>query len=472
MQHQTTTCRRQRATRNPLLIGLLISAGLGIAAMSITSADPDQPNNPQSYSNDSGRLQTYTTAGRFDTKNPFFLSLGTNGRSCVSCHQPGDAWSVSVKSLRKRFDQSNGLDPVFRTNDGSNSPLADVSTLAARRAAYSMLLSRGVFRVGIGIPENAEFELAAADDPYGYATATELSLFRRPLPATNLRFLSAVMWDGRETIQPINSPFDGGQGLLAGLRHQANDATLGHAQASSPLTEQQIDQIVQFETSTFTAQSNDNGAGLLTAQAGRGGPMNLAGQQFYIGINDVLGADPFGVAFDSSSMQLFAGWGHRDSHSNQAALARGETLFNTKRINIAGVKGLNDSLGIAVIPGTCTSCHDTPNVGNHSVPLAIDIGISAAARRTPDMPLYTLRHKSTGETVQVTDPGRALITGKWNDIAKFKGPVLRALSARPPFFHDGSAATLGDAVDFYDTRFGIGFTNQERSDLIAFLKAL
>ena len=45
----------------------------------------------------------------------------------------------------------------------------------------------------------AEFELTSVDDPYGYASAAELSLFRRPLPTTNLKFLSAVMWDGRET---------------------------------------------------------------------------------------------------------------------------------------------------------------------------------------------------------------------------------------------------------------------------------
>ena len=36
-----------------------------------------------------------------------------------------------------------------------------------------------------------------ADDPYGHASATQLSLFRRPLPTTNLRFLSTINWDGR-----------------------------------------------------------------------------------------------------------------------------------------------------------------------------------------------------------------------------------------------------------------------------------
>ena len=71
-----------------------------------------------------------------------------------------------------------------------------------------------------------------------------------------------------------------------------------------------------------------------------------------------------------------------------------------------------------------------------------------------------------------TDPGRALITGKWKDIGRFKGPVLRALAARAPYFHNGSARDLAAVVDFYEARFAIGFTDPEKSDLIAFLRAL
>ena len=74
--------------------------------------------------------------------------------------------------------------------------------------------------------------------------------------------------------------------------------------------------------------------------------------------------------------------------------------------------------------------------------MPLDIGIAAASRRAPDVPLYTLRHLQTGETVQTTDPGRAMVTGRWDDISKFKGPILRALAARAPYFHDGSASSL------------------------------
>lgn len=88
------------------------------------------------------------------------------------------------------------------------------------------------------------------------------------------------------------------------------------------------------------------------------------------------------------------------------------------------------------------------------------------------MPLYTLRDRVTGATRDTTDPGLALLTGRWKDIGKFKGPVLRAVASRAPYFHDGSAADLGEVLDFYEVRFGMSLTEQERADLIAFLNAL
>ena len=144
-------------------------------------------------------------------------------------------------------------------------------------------------------------------------------------------------------------------------------------------------------------------------------------------------------------------------------------------IRISGVSGLNDEVQgdiNAEIQGSCTTCHNIPNAGNHSVPLPLDIGISDASRRTADMPLYTLQNKLTGEEIETTDPGRALITGKWKDIARFKGPTLRSVASRPPYFHDGSASDLNAVVDFYDTRFNIELTDQEKADLVAFLGAL
>lgn len=420
------------------------------------------------FPNGSGTSRSFSSNGALDTRNPFFQNLGSNGRSCITCHQPDQGWTVTPEQLQKRFDATGGLDPIFRPNDGSVSPTADVSTVSARQQAYSMLLTKGLIRIGIAIPANAEFELAAVDDPYHYASSSELSLFRRPLPSSNLRFLSTVMWDGRESVPGAN--------LQENLIRQALDATQGHAQLAGQLTPHQLDDIVDFEMGLTTTQASDSNAGQLDAQGGNGGPKRLQQQDFYIGINDPLGGNPSGAPFNPVAMTLFDGWenlrGNGPQVANRAAVARGQKIFNTKPITITGVGGLNDNLNLPVIQGTCTLCHDTPNVGNHSVGAPLNIGLSDASRRTPDMPLYTLRNKTTGAITETMDPGRALISGKWNDIGKTKGPILRGLAARAPYFHNGSAATLSDVLDFYDGRFGIGFTAQERSDLIAFLQSL
>jgi hypothetical protein len=425
-----------------------------------------------------GMVRTVTQTGSIDTTNPFFQSLGTNGRSCFTCHRPETAWSVTPASVQARFNASAGTDPIFRTNDGSNSPLADVSTVDARKRAYSMLLNKALIRVARPILPGSEFTLEHADDPYGFASASELSLFRRPLPSTNLRFLTAVMADGRETHAPFKPPMDAGvdtADLVASFKGQATNATLGHAQGASPPSDAQLQQIVDFELGLTTAQWQDANAGYLGDGDAIGGPRFLADQQFHIGINDVLGADPTLAVFDPAAMRLFDAW--QSAHGNaggaaRASIARGEQLFDSKPITITGVGGLNDALGIPSIAGTCTTCHDAPNVGNHSVALPINIGTADAERRTPDMPLYTLRNIKTGALAYTTDPGRALITGAWADIGKFKGPVLRGLAARAPYFHNGMAASLTDVLDFYDTRFNVGFTAQEKRDLVAFLNAL
>ncbi len=429
--------------------------------------------------NPAGVLRTISLDGnKVDMTNPFFQSLGTNGRSCVSCHVASTGWTISPDEVQERFKKTKGLDPIFRTVDGSNSPRADVSTVAARRSAYSMLLNRAVIRVGMPIPADAEFDLVAVDDPYNFASAAELSLFRRPLPTTNLRFLTGVMWDGRESFGPMGTtpilddptPVENAEALISNLLHQADSATISHAEGA-PLTDEQREAIVLFELNLVTAQHSDRSAGLLSARGALGGPEHLAAQPFYVTINDVLGADVQTGQFNPFSMTLFDRWGS-SKNPKQAAIARGAALFGETRIDLEGVGGLNDDLGIPVISASCTSCHDSPNVGNHSVALPIDIGLTDADRRTPDMPLYTLRHRATGATRQTTDPGRALLTGRWKDIGKFKGPVLRGLASRAPYFHDGSAADLDEVLDFYETRFGVGFTKQEKADLIAFLNAL
>jgi cytochrome c peroxidase len=326
-----------------------------------------------------------------------------------------------------------------------------------------------------------QFSVTKVDDPYNCTTnpATGLtspttgivSMYRRPLPSTNLGFLSTIMWDGREP----------------SLANQAVDATLGHAQANAPPTAAQQAEIVAFENGLFTAQIFDDSAHVLHDDGAMGGPIALSLQlsKFFIGVNDPLGKNPTGAAFDPNIFDLFRPWlglrGLNGETQYRQSIARGEEVFNTTPINITGVAGINDVLNMPSVPGFCGTCHDTPNVGNHSVKAPLNIGIADAGANKPPaldisgLPVFTLQCNQgplAGQTFVVTDPGRAMITGNCADIGKLKGPILRGLAARAPYFHNGSAATLLDAVNFYDQRFAIGFTDQQKQDLVNFLNAL
>ncbi len=431
-----------------LLVSAFTACG-GTGSQPSTPTPPATPNTFKETSPDpSGTVETFSQT-QVDNSNPFFTQLGTNNRTCNSCHVASDGWSITPVNLQQRFQSTQGTDPVFRVVDGANCPSADVSTPSAATAAYSQLLNFGLIRMTLLVPANAEFSIIAISDPYQCpeTTATNPSLYRRPLPSTNLKFLNGIMWDGREP----------------DLKTQALDATMVHAQSTTPPTNTQLQQIVTLETSLFTAQSADTQAGDLTAQGANGGPVFLSTQPFSPGINT-------GAAFTPNAFTLYTNWASA-SGANAAAqqsVARGEVLFNTFPMMISVVPGFNDVQGQPVIMGTCTTCHNTPNAGGDSLPDMMNIGTTSP---TANLPSYTV-HCNDGSQLVTTDPGRAMVTGKCADLGKFKIPGMRGLAARAPYFHNGSSPTLMDVVNFYDQRFNMLLTDDQKADLVAFMNTL
>ncbi|HKW63703.1 MAG TPA: hypothetical protein VJN89_14225 [Candidatus Acidoferrum sp.] len=471
----------------------------------------------QVFGDPSGAFATLNLGGPTDTAaNPFFADMGSNGRRCVTCHEPSDAWSVTPPHIQARFAATNGMDPVFRPVDGATCPTADVSTLEERRLAYSLLLSRGLIRVAVAVPANADFQVVAVYNPYGCNATDVISMYRRPLPTTNLPFLSSVMFDGRES-----SPATGTNKILYGnypnsllsdLAHQSLDATMGHAQGDGTRpTPQEQQEIVAFETKLFTAQIQDRLAGDLRDDGAKGGPAALSKQPFFITVNSSVHfllpgfEQPGGLVtpgdgqFTSNIFKLYNSWAQPSSDEQgtaRSSIAHGEQLFNTLQIPISGVAGINDDLaagglvagGIPVLQGTCGTCHDTPGVGNHSFPTPLNIGtgdlnptnrsVNLGGLDVSYLPETTVCRKGastglpTSDCKTTTDLGQALIDGKFDHVGKIKGPILRGLAGRAPYFHNGSAATLMDVVNFYDTRFNLNLSNKDKSDLAAFLATL
>src|SRR3978361_1966809 len=99
-----------------------VSALIGILAVHSIPAQTLQLPNLFPFPNGSGVVETLNTAGngKIDFGGPFFQSLGSNGRSCFSCHRPEQGWAISAEGMQVLFALTNGNDPVFRGNDGAN----------------------------------------------------------------------------------------------------------------------------------------------------------------------------------------------------------------------------------------------------------------------------------------------------------------------------------------------------------------
>jgi hypothetical protein len=277
-----------------------------------------------------------------------------------------------------------------------------------------------------------EWDVIVVDDPHGFATTTRLVQWRRVIPTINFAVGSAtVNWDGGNSV---------GTDQRAGLVNQARNNVRGAQQGSLPAIDDPIiANIVDFESSLFTAQLIVPGVGRLDSDGARGGPEALSLMTKVAG------------RFD-----LFDAWaGH--GNPQRAQIARGQELFNNTNIP-SGRR--------------CGACHNSANNGTNIDHRLFNVGTASAAARTSDLPLYTFQNKTTLEILQLTDTGRGNVTGLWNDLGRFKTPTLRGLAARAPYFHNGIAATLEDVVRHYETHLGFIFTDDERADLVAFMNAL
>lgn len=394
----------------------------------VSESSESIPNN-LAQRNPGGKAATFSTQGSVNLTGEYFQAQGTNGRSCASCHIPEEAWSINPGTLQHLFDETAGTHPVFNKLDANNPDNMGGTSPEALLKAYSMLLSRGVFRRGGAPRANSEWELIAAEDPHGYANLNRLVHWRRAMPTINFPLGSAtVNWDGGNSIAADQH---------AGLINQATRNVTG-GQQGPPAPPEVIADIVAFEESLFTAQLIVPGVGRLDSDGARGGPEALSAMPKVAG------------RFD-----LFDAWAG-DENPRRAQIARGQELFNN--VNAGG--------------RSCSGCHNSANNGTNINNLLFDIRTASEEARTQDLPLYTFRNRTTSEIRKLTDAGRGNITGVWTDLGRFKTPTIRALAARAPYFHNGIAATLSDVVRHYEMHFGFVFTDEQRADLVAFLNAL
>jgi hypothetical protein len=478
-----------------------------------------------SYADEHGIITTLNLKGPTDTRgHPFFTPLGTNGRACITCHQPADGMSLSAQDIQARWQATNGKDPVFAAIDGSNCP----SLPQDERSSHSLLLERGTFRVARPWPPvdangkkiAAQFDIEVVRDPTGCNTSAiyglhsknpAISVFRRPRPATNIKYLTAVGF----VFEPKNGfplPIDPESGqrmsgnLLADsragtLKLQLLDAMRTHLEIEGNMGAAQIQRILDFEGQLYTAQSFDRVGGKLDDGGAHGGPETLALSKPGVLKNSKdlqwveyspwaaptmanttsATINPASAATNPASVTASTA-GNRDAQRMfRESVARGAAIFRERTFLISDSSGLNSmNFGNPTRDG-CNFCHNMTRTGMDVAPGQVDLGTTNEpfADPAPDLPLFKLTchagetpHPFLGDIVYTHDPGFALTTGRCVDIGKITMQSMRGLAARAPYFSNGSARTLRDVVEFYDRRYNIGLTEQEKQDLTNLMSVL
>ncbi len=347
-------------------------------------------------------------------------TFGGNGRTCATCH-PGPFGTVSPLDAQLRF-LADPDDPLF-LHDGSDDFQGN---------GVSRMLQDATVLVRIPLPPN----VALLNDP----SATHI-VVRRGIPTTlNTPALDPVlMYDGR----------------APGLDEQALDAVHDHTQNTIEPTIEQLQLIAAFQTT----------------------------KSF----------------FSSSELRKFFRKGTRPKLPNgkTASEKRGRAFFD----DFAIPSQLNPGSSRT---GICAICHSGPmlNESNGFNPLPVPPfhvpkgtrfqSVLVSELNTANNPVYDfVIHNPDSSTTEISspDPGISLINGNFTpfpfgQFSNFKIPILWGIQHTAPYFHDNSAKTLEEVIEHYATFFAIAtdtnidgdppmiFTDQDKADLLAFLKLL
>lgn len=450
------------------------------------------------YPDQSGRLRVLLDGGPMPTRgHPFFTALSPSGRACVTCHQPSDSMSLSAQTAQERWKATGGKDPLFAAYDGSNCPTLPQD----RPESHSLLLERGLIRIQrawpprdmLGRQVKPDYSIEVVRDPTGcnsgrygpVADHPSISVYRRPRPLANMKYLLAVgfAYDPKQGMPlPLdpetNKPLSGNlmaDGRASTLNAQMIDASATHLEMTKHLTREQMKAITDFESRLFTAQQHDASGADLDADGADGGPMKLAKSQ-----PGQLGSIGKPVWSEYEAWEKPKAGLSKEEAAYRTSVARGAKVFRDKTFLITDSSGINSPIGFGnPVRNSCVFCHNMSQMGNDVAPGQVDLGTTTLpfADPAPHLPLFRITclgrpHPHYGRVIYTSDPGYALTTGRCADVGKITLQSMRGLAARAPYFSNGSAKDLRGVVDYYDRRYHIGYTEQEKRDLVNLMSAL
>lgn len=450
------------------------------------------------YRNANGTLRLLLDNGPMETKDhPFFTAIGPNGRACVTCHQPADAMSLSAASAARQWARRGAKDPLFAASDGSNCP----SLPQGERASHSLLIDHGLIRIARPWPPKdvkPDFTIEVVRDPstcnldpkYGLKGAGMVSVFRRPRPVANFKYIEAMgfAYDPKagmplpvdpETGKPVSGNLMA-DGRVPTLEAQMRDAAGAHLGFLKNLDQGDIARILDFERRIYAAQQIDAKGGPLDADGSMGGTKTLQ-----VSAAGRLGSDggiPVWSEFEAWEKMPEAAKAKLSPEVREfrASVARGARVFRDKTFLITDTAGINSPIGFGnPVRNSCVFCHNMSYMGMDVAPGQVDLGTTNQpfADPAPHLPLFRITctgkpHPHYGRTILTSDPGFALTTGKCADVGRITLQTMRGLSARAPFFSNGSAKDIRGVIDYYEQRYNIGYTEQEKRDLENLMRAL
>lgn len=378
-----------------------------------------------------------------DTEDPivtqgrlFFAdgTLGTNGRSCATCHVLDEHTQLAPANAQARFDPANPLaDPLFRAIDADD-PAAATSCLSFEH------VKQGLIRIPFGLPANVDLLDVDGD-----------VITPSPRPPR----VGVPVWHSVPTVENsiLTAPYQF-SGIADTLFNQVAGAVFLHAQGATSPTPEVASAIAAFEGASLSSVGMKTTVDNVEAQL----PDFDPDPPLVPGSNEALGK----ALFQKTCAKCHGG--PRGDQITSPGIRADAFLL----LNHDGTMALNPVTHRPIpLPG-----HDSDIFLNTGVTFVTSLMQAGALANTlpVDLPHYRFRfYTDATRSVQVVDlppkcpltarndrsqcftvdPGRAIISGDPADFEAFDVPQLRGVAHTAPYFHDNSAPTLEAVVDLY-----------------------
>jgi cytochrome c peroxidase len=321
---------------------------------------------------------------------------GGNGRSCATCHNPRDGFSLSPSTVEARWQwlqwrrrvDPDAADPLFHSIDADDG-VDD----------FTLLRTRALVKVRVALPSRVRL----TDDP----TATTVTVSRAVTPLNMLKHTAPYQQDRS----------------VATLEAQALAAVNQHMEPTTPPTEDFLDSVAEFQRHIFSSENVRR----LSAAIDAGRPLpNL---------------DPPLTAFEQKGKERFDDLCGR-CHGGPAQVQNLENRI------FPPFDGSTNPVSLNVVVS------NPPPNGFPPSPIqgpGFDLPVQ---RFDVDLPNGTTVVLPSSDPGTVLTDANALETVAGNQVFnRFDVPQLRGINQTAPYFHDHRANTLEDVVRHYQSFF-------------------